>query len=327
MARLIVEHPGLGVSIQDSGRTGYRKLGVPVSGALDQRFRLAANLLAGAPEQAAVLEILLAAPVFRVEQGPLRLGLAGAISGVLFREGDEKKVESWRGLLLHEGDRLALKLLRAPGYIGFSGGLDASVRLGSRSTYARAGLGGALAVRDLLTCASAQGEDIAAPPLCAGEGPLRFIPGPQVDHFSPETFEAFTTARWTARPESDRMGLRLVGPRLACRKSANIVSDGVTPGAIQVPGDGQPIVLRADGQTSGGYAKIGCIISADLDRLAHVLPGEEVRFRAVDATEAARARAERRDGFEKWRQALVPIGFDEKKLWSENLIGGAIFGE
>ncbi len=80
MARLIVEHPGLGVSIQDSGRTGFRKLGVPVSGALDQNFRAAANVLAGAPEQGAVLEMLLAAPVFRVEQGPLRLGLSGAIS-------------------------------------------------------------------------------------------------------------------------------------------------------------------------------------------------------------------------------------------------------
>ncbi len=129
-----------------------------------------------------------------------------------------------------------------------------------------------------LICASAQGEDFAAPPLCAAEGPLRFIPGPQADHFSPEMFETFTTARWTVRPESDRMGLRLAGPRLVCRESANIVSDGVTPGAIQVPGDGQPIVLRADGQTSGGYAKIGCVISADLDRLAHVLPGENVEL-------------------------------------------------
>ncbi|MCW2283967.1 biotin-dependent carboxylase-like uncharacterized protein [Rhodoblastus acidophilus] len=326
MARLIVEHPGLGVSIQDSGRTGFRKLGVPVSGALDQRLRIAANILAGAPEPAAVLEVLLAAPVLRVEQGPLRLGLAGAFSGVLFRDGDEKKIDSWRGLTLHTGDRLALKLLRPPGSIGFSGGLDAPARLGSRSTYARAGLGGPLGRGDILTCAPAEGADLAAPPLGSGEGPVRFIPGPQAEAFSPETFATFTASRWTVRPESDRMGLRLAGPRLTHEKSANIVSDGVTPGAIQIPGDGQPIVLRADGQTSGGYAKIGCVISADLDRLAHVLPGEELSFRAVDLAEAARARAEQRAAFEKWRQALATFGFDEDKLWSENLISGAISG-
>jgi len=326
MARLIVESAGLGVTIQDGGRFGSRKLGVPVSGALDQGFRIAANVLAGAPEESAVLEILLSAPVLRVARGPLRLGLAGALSGVLFRDGDERKIDSWRGLLLQSGDRFALKILRAPAYVGFSGGLDTPLRLGSRSVYARAGLGAALGAGDVLSCADAQGEDVSAPPLPSGEGPLRFIPGPQL--FSSDALAAFAAAHWTAKPESDRMGLRLAGPRIAPENSANIVSDGVTPGAIQIPGDGQPIVLRADGQTSGGYAKIGCVIAADLDRLAHVAPGEEIGFRVVDLAEATRARAERRDAFAKWRRALAPVsGLDEEKLWSENLIGGAILGE
>jgi len=325
MARLIVENPGLGVCVQDMGRTGFRRLGAPVSGALDQSWRAAANVLAGAPENAAALEILLSAPVLRVECGPVRLGLVGALSGVL---NEAKPIRSWRGLTLQTGDRLALKILRAPAYIGFSGGLDAPVWLGSRSVYARAGLGRALAPGDVLDCVEASGVDWEAPPLDAGEGPLRFIPGPQADHFSPEILGAFAAARWTAKPESDRMGLRLSGPRLAHDKKPNIVSDGVTPGAIQIPGDGQPIVLRADGQTSGGYAKIGCVISADLDRLAHVLSGDEVCFRAVDHAEAARARTERRAAFEHWRRALTPLaGLNEEKLWSENLIGGAILGE
>jgi 5-oxoprolinase (ATP-hydrolysing) subunit C len=325
MARLIVENAGLGVSIQDGGRLGFRKLGVPVSGALDQSFRIAANILAGAPEEGATLEILLSAPALLVEQGPLRLGFAGALSGVL---NEDAPIRSWRGLLLQTGDRLALKLLRPPAYIAFSGGLDAPLRLGSRSVYARVGLGGALADGDVLSCADAQGEDFSASALVAGEGPLRFIQGPQADHFSPETFDAFTAARWTARPESDRMGLRLAGPRLVHAGAANIVSDGVTPGAIQIPGDGQPILLRADGQTSGGYAKIGCVVTADLDRIGHVLPGEAVSFRAVGHAEAARARAERRDALARWRRALTPIaGFDEDKLWSENLIGGAILAD
>jgi biotin-dependent carboxylase-like uncharacterized protein len=328
MARLILEHPGLGVSVQDFGRFGVRKLGVPVSGALDQNWLAAANVLAGAPEQAAALEILLAAPVLRVEQGPVRLGFSGAISGALRRrDGVEDRVGSWRGLRLQTGDRLVLKLARAPAYVGFSGGLDAPVFLGSRSTYARAGLGRAPAPGDALACGDADGADVCAPPLAPGEGPLRFIPGPQ--DFPPETLAAFVGARWTVRPESDRMGLRLAGPRLAHGPGgANIVSDGVTPGAIQVPGDGQPILLRADGQTSGGYAKIGCVISADLDRMAHVLPGEEVGFVAADQAQAARARRENREKFAAWRQRLAPVGgLDEARLWSENLIGGAIFGE
>jgi len=327
MARLIVEHPGLGVSIQDRGRPGWRKLGVPLSGALDQGWRAAANVLAGAPEEAAALECLLAAPSLRVEQGPARLGLAGAFSATLIRGGETREIASWRGLLLRSGDRLALKLARAPGYIGFSGGLDAPLALGARAAYARAGLGLALSRGDALVCADAESDERAATPLSPGAGPLRFIPGPEA--FPLETLQSFVAARWTVRPESDRMGLRLSGPRLIHGpEGANIVSAGVTPGVIQVPGDGQPIVLRADGQTSGGYARFGCVISADLDRLAHVSPGEDVWFAPVDQAEAARARAERRQNFARWRQSLAPVGgLDEEKLWSENLITGAIFAD
>ncbi|MBB4197959.1 hypothetical protein CCR94_05330 [Rhodoblastus sphagnicola] len=327
MARLIVEHPGLGVSIQDRGRFGFRRLGIPVSGALDQGFFAAANVLAGAPDDAAALECLLSAPILRADAGPVRLGLAGAFSGVLTRAGRDESIVSWRGLTLQTGDRLALKLTRPPGYIACSGGLDVPPVLNSRSAYARAGLGRALGPDDVLCCADAQGEDRCAPPLAPGDGPLRFLPGP--DPFPPQTLAAFIAARWTVRPESDRMGLRLAGPRLADRpEGANIVSEGVTPGAIQIPGDGQPILLRADGQTSGGYARIGCVITADLDRMAHVLPGDAVAFAPVDAAQAAQARRERCERVAAWRQSLAPVaGLDEEKLWSENLITGAIFAD
>jgi allophanate hydrolase len=327
MARLIVEQAGLGVSIQDRGRFGARKFGVPVSGALSQSGLAAANILAGAPEDAAALEILLSAPVLRVEEGSLRLGLAGAFSGVLSRDGEERPISSWRGLVLQTGDRLAPKLLAPPGYIAFSGGLDAPLLLGSRSTFFRAGFGRAPTPGDALTCAAAQGADFCAPPLPTTEGPLRFIPGP--DDFAPKTLQTFAAARWTVRPESDRMGLRLAGPRLTHGPCGpNIVSEGVTPGVIQIPGDGQPIVLRADGQASGGYARIGCVISADLDRLAHLQPGETLSFRAVDLQEAVRARDHNRKAFAAWRQSvLYATAFDESRLWSENLIDGAIFGE
>jgi allophanate hydrolase len=142
--------------------------------------------------------------------------------------------------------------------------------------------------------------------------------------------ELFAASIWRVGGDSDRMGMRLSGPRLAHGPAgANIVSDGATPGAIQVPGDGQPIVLRADCQTSGGYAKIGCIISADIGRLAHFAPGEKMGFAPVDHEQAAQARTDLRERFARWRAAVATAGeeWDSGKLWSENLISGAILGD
>ena len=335
IARICVEQPGMGVSAQDCGRTNYRALGVPLSGALDPVQLAAANALAGAPEGSAGLEILLAAPVLRVEQGPLRIGLAGALSGMLTRaDGGEHSVMGWRGLVLQTGDSLALRLARGPAYIGFSGGLDLPMVLGSRSTFLRAKFGGidgrALLAGDLLRCAAAEGEEVAAPAFAHEDGPLRFIPGPQDQNFTPDALAAFAATAWRVSADSDRMGMRLAGPQLTHRPGlANIVSDGATPGAIQVPGDGQPIVLRADCQTSGGYAKIGCVISADVFRAAHFAAGDSVAFTAVDHQKAAEARQKLHAKFAQWREKMTAVRqpWDLEKLWSENLISGAFSGD
>ena len=334
-ALLIVEQPGAGVTAQDFGRKNYRKIGVPVGGALDPALLAAANLLAGAAEGAAGLEILLAAPTLRVETGPLRLGLAGALTGLLTRaNGEQRPIASWRGLVLRAGDVLALRLARGPAYLGFSGGLDLLLVLGARATFAPAGFGGlngrALAKSDMLSCAAAEGRDFSAPPFAHERGPIRFIPGPQTDRFSPDSLDRFAAQDWRVGADSDRMGMRLAGrPLTHGPAGANIVSDGVTPGAIQVPGDGQPIVLRADCQTSGGYAKIGGVISADLGRLAHCLPGDIIRFAPVDHEEAAEARKGLRKNFALWRAGVAPTGeeWDQGRLWSENLISGATSGD
>jgi len=335
IARIKIEQPGLGVTAQDLGRTKYRALGVPLSGALDPIQLAGANALAGAPEESAGLEILLAAPTLRVEQGPLRVGLAGAYSGMLTRaDGSQHKVTGWRGLVLQTGDLLALRLTRGPACVGFSGGLDLPVVLGSRSTFLRGKFGGvdgrALLAGDILLCAAADGEEVAAPAFAHEEGPLRYIPGPQDQNFTPEALAAFAATEWRVSADSDRMGMRLAGPKLAHRPGlANIVSDGATPGAIQIPGDGQPIVLRADCQTSGGYAKIGCVISADVFRAAHFFAGDVVQFIAVDHQQAAEARQKLHAKFVQWRDKITPVGqpWDLEKLWSENLISGAFSGD
>ncbi len=170
IARIKIEQAGLGVTAQDLGRTKYRALGVPAQRRARPhatRRRQCAGRRAG---RFGGLEILLAAPTLRVEQGPLRIGLAGALSGMLTRaDGSQHKVTGWRGLVLQTGDLLALRLTRGPACVGFSGGLDLPVVLGSRSTFLRGKFGGfdgrALAAGDLLLCAAADGEEVAAPPL------------------------------------------------------------------------------------------------------------------------------------------------------------------
>ena len=158
------------------------------------------------------------------------------------------------------------------------------------------------------------------------------IPGPQADHFTPAALASFYSEPWALTPARDRMGLRLAGPRLAhVPGGADIVSDGVTPGAIQVPADGQPIVLLADCQTVGGYPKIATVIRADLPRLAHLPPGAEIRFVAVDVTHAAEARAAQARLLAGWRTTLRPAvrhgDIPTETLLAANLAGAALRGD
>ena len=170
----------------------------------------------------------------------------------------------------------------------------------------------------------------APAPWALPAGPLRVMLGPQADHFQPDAVAAFLRDGWEASAEQDRMGLRLRGTPLAhtSPQAADIVSDAVTAGAIQVPANGQPIVLLADSQTVGGYPKIATVIRADLPRLAHLRPGTRVNFQAVTATQARQALQDQRDAWTSWlstREAFLPPGFiDEAALYGSNLISGQL---
>ena len=158
-------------------------------------------------------------------------------------------------------------------------------------------------------------------------GPIRLVAGPQADHFSKATLAAFAKADYRVTPEADRMGVRLDGLALEHLGAPEIVSDATVPGAIQVPGNGQPIVLLADAQTAGGYPKIGTVISADLPRLAATRPGQMLRFVFVDATEgeqlARAAEAETRTLLATM-QTLLTGGVDEAALYGSNLVSGVV---
>lgn len=318
-------------SIQDLGRPGYRHLGVPLSGALDTISLRLANALAGNPPGAATLEMRLAGPRLRA-QAPVRVALAHAAAVIEHAAGEQEPLPAWRGATLAAGDILKIGAVQGgAGYLAVAGGFDVPMVLGSRSTYARAGFGSLLQEGMCLPVGAADlsTTELAVLPAPSFEShaPLRVIPGPQRDAFTAAAWETFLGSIYTVTQEADRMGLRLAGPALAHVAGADIVSDAVTPGAIQVPGDGRPIVLLADCQSVGGYAKIATVIRADLPRLGRLLPGNTIRFAVVDVDTAMQALRAGEDWLAQTIAGLRPInsgGIDLAALYQCNLVDGVI---
>lgn len=338
---LEVIEAGLGVTVQDRGRTGYRDIGVPVSGALDTDLLAAANALVGNAADAAALEVCLGGPGLKAVSGVVRLALAGELRAqLLTAQGQTRRIAPWQSVTLRPGDSLRIGG-SGLGYVAVSaGGLQTPPQLGSRATYLRAALGGvqgrALAVGDRLPCGALQGDPWldyrATVPWTVGAGPIRVLLGPQDDHFTEEALADFLGQAYRVTRDMDRMGMRLEGPPLRHNaKGADIVSDGVTPGCIQVPASGQPIVLLADCQTSGGYPKIATVIGADLPRLAHLRAGDEVRFAAVDHAQARAALRARAARLAHWAARLEPFRppgvIDEAALYQLNLVSGMLRGD
>jgi len=330
--RLAIIDPGMAVAVQDRGRFGLRRFGVPVAGALDPTLLACANALLGNPPDAAGLELLVGGPALTANGGSVAIALAGDVTAQrISSEGGASPVKPWTAVVLTSGETLRVAPPRKGiAYLAVSGGIQTEPMLGSRATYRRAGLGGFLEKGASLPCAAA--EALHQGKAWAWEtGPIRLLPGPQDDHFPQESFDALEHQSFTVGPASDRMGLRLSGasPLQHTDKGAEIATDGVTPGVIQVPGDGQPIVLLADGQTTGGYAKIATVISADLPRLGHLRPGDAVEFKLVTRDEARKALNDRQAAFARWCSALTGAAgqIDQAALYRANLISGAISGQ
>jgi biotin-dependent carboxylase-like uncharacterized protein len=275
-------------TVQDRGRTGLMRFGITPAGPMDWIAFATALSLIDAPPDAATVEIGPAGLTLLAE-APQRVALAAPGFRVT-RDGTP--LPSRIALTLRAGQ--TLDVTPGPsgvwGYLALPGGVDAPVVMGSRATHLRAGLGRALAAGDMLTArGAADGPDLALIPPPAPDTPIRLLPGPQADHFAPAVAALLTAATWRVGRKSDRMAFRLEGPALPAEKGHDIVSDGIPMGAVQVPGDGQPLCLMADRQPTGGYPKIACVITADLPRLAQTRPGESLRFALVthDAAIAA----------------------------------------
>ncbi len=337
-----MREPGLHTTLQDLGRFGSQRFGVPVAGALDSVALCLANAVAGNPPGMAALEILVAGPTLEVEVESIRVALGGTGAAIETIEGGERRtIPAWHSVSLKRGTVFRIGALPETqcAYLAVEGGFTARPVLGSVSTYARSGLGGfegrALCAGDILPVvqeSSPRQSEVAlsaAPELCRDQ-PIRVVLGPQHDLFTAEARETLLTAAFVISNSADRMGIRLDGAKLAHAGAADIVSDGTAPGSIQVPGSGQPIVLLADRQTTGGYPKIATVISADLPVLARRRPGDEVRFEAVELAAAIAIRKDQQRWLESAMADLVPVRdpmvrFDES-LYDHNLISGVTAG-
>lgn len=293
----LILNPGVMTTVQDRGRFGYRKYGIPVSGALDTFSFMASNRLVGNDDDTPVLELTFKGPEFEVLADCV-IALAGA-QMTLRVNGDDKPL--WTSVQLAKGDvvRVGQAVRGLRGYLAVGGGICVDSVMGSASTFVPANIGGykgrGLVAGDIL---QAHESDRSFRPVMIrpeyrpgleSRITVRAVPGPQEDFFESDGDALFST-EYICGPKSDRMGIRLQGPKMEFRDAnrMTIISEPTLKGCVQTPPDGQPIILLVE-QTMGGYAKIATVINPDLDLLAQLKPGDAVRFEKITIENALRA--------------------------------------
>lgn len=315
---LEVLSPAFVTTIQDSGRRGYQRYGVPLSGPMDWFAHRTANRLVGNLSEAACLELGMSAAQLRLESDTL-IAITGAGYRLLV---NGKALPMWTALWLHKGAHIEFS--KVPGgtwaYLAIAGGFREPQILGSCSAYLRAGIGRQLQPGDMLsvsgTAANKRGlagrylpEDVR--PAYGTELELMAILGPHIDRFNQSGLESFWNGTYKLTPKADRMGFRLQGVPLTHSKGADIISQGMVSGVVQVPADGQPIVMMPDHPTSGGYTQIAVLATTDLPRLAQCEPGiGQVCFRRVDVEEAQKV-------YRKTLASLETALLDDQEDWMQ----------
>ncbi|KQT64040.1 MULTISPECIES: biotin-dependent carboxyltransferase family protein [unclassified Aureimonas] len=290
MTELAVHEAGPMVTVQDLGRPGLQHAGVSRAGPMDvPSFRIA-NALVGNGPAAAGLEFAGVGGRFEATE-PVRIAVTGGAVDVRI---DRTPIWLWESHVLRPGSMLTIGAMRDAvwAYLAISGGIDTPPVLGSRSTHLRSGLGGhegrRLVAGDRLPLGQAEPAPLLAlnRPVWRSNRPIRVVKGPQDGRFSPEILRRFLGEPYIVSASRDRMAQVLAGPPLPAAGGHDIVSDGTALGSIQVPGSGQPIVLMAERQTTGGYPKIATLASVDVARLAQTPSGRPVRFAAISQSRA-----------------------------------------
>jgi biotin-dependent carboxylase-like uncharacterized protein len=299
-----VLHPGVLTTIQDYGRRGFMKYGTPVSGNADLFSAQVANLLVGNDPGTPLLETTL----FRLDLLALMDSTIAVTGGNLTPKINQDPMPMWQSVGIKSGDRIFFRGRKQGfrAYLAVQGGFRGEMFLNSESVFVRGLMGQPLHEDQILETRREPAQVFpqrALPremiPTFTQRNPIRVILGPQEDRFTPAGIDTFLSAEYKICSQSDRMGYRLEGPKIEHEKGADIISECLSRGAIQVPGDGLPIILLWDAQVSGGYTKIANVISADLDILAQMLPGEPLRFKRVTLEEAHAALKRDKERFEK----------------------------
>lgn len=311
MSRFAIVNPGLLTTFQDLGRPEMLKYALSVSGAMDQTSVKLINLLLGNQETAAVLETTMIGLKLRVlSDGQIAVG--GADLGLVI---NGRSAQMWTVLSVKEGDIISFtgykSGLRA--YIGVTGGFDAPLILGSRSAYLRGSIGSALKYGDEIRSFKNKGGYWNTGKVLPSrfipdqdmKKPFRVLPGSQMNYFSENGIQVFSTSSYTISPVSDRQGIRTDGPKVDRIKGPDIITDPTPMGSIQVPGSGVPIILHRDAQVTGGYAKIAILCKADIDRAGQLCPGDRIRFEFISRSEALLLLKKRNHMFEEARKALA----------------------
>lgn len=314
---------GLLTTVQDKGRTGYQKSGMPVAGAMDSYAMNLANILVGNNRSSAVLEATVQGPAIEFTEAAVIAVCGGNLSPQLAGA----PLPMNRAVAVHAGEVLTFGAPAAGcrSYIAFAGGLDIPLVMSSRSTYLKAGLGGFQGRR------LQKGDEIGltAPRVklpgmearvvpdemlleYRHEADIRIVLGPQDDYFTEYAMMGFFHDFYTVTNACDRMGYKLDGRKLphVQLEDGNIISDGVAFGSIQIPPDGLPIIMMADHQTTGGYTKVGAVITVDLPLVANMQPGDRIHFVQVEIDEAQyllRERAKALSAFDDRLNAALPM--------------------
>ncbi|AWL13115.1 Allophanate hydrolase [Saliniradius amylolyticus] len=294
MNTLQIHTPGIMAFVTDGGRFAQAHIGLSAGGPADRPAFDMANALLGNDANATAIEVTMGGLEFTIDADTI-ICVTGAPMPLTI---NDEPAPLWQTLQLKQGDRVALDYCQSGvrSYVAIKGGFDVTEQFGSTATVIREGIGGLnggpLQPGDTLSFPATATTDtpLRRLPECwrpeyPDELTLRIVPSYQVDYFSPVNRQIFYTSSYKVSDQADRMGYRLSGPAIPCDLT-EMYSEGIAPGAVQVPGDGQPIVLLCDRQTIGGYPKIGSVLSLDCARLAQCRPGARVRFEAISVNEA-----------------------------------------
>ena len=294
---IIVKKPGLFTTVQDIGRRGYQDLGFSPSGVMDRRAFRIANLLIDNNINEAVLEATMTGPTLQFTTRSI-IAITGGDFGPKI---NGKPVPMYTALLIKKGDILSFGAAKTGSrtYIAFAGGLAIEPVMGSKSTLTKCKIGGfrgrRLMENDYIgfICAKSYLPNFLSRTLPLheyedSEVTLRVVLGPQEDYFTKQGIRTFLKSTYQVTNDFDRMGCRLDGPSIEHKQGADIISDGIALGAIQVPAHGKPIIMLADRQTTGGYAKIATVISSDIPKLVQRKFGDQVHFEVISIREAQR---------------------------------------